>query len=156
MGLQPKADSEQFEEAINLVDTPIESMNHLAAERKLKSFNLHRTGSKDGYEPANNHQISSKNLDYQSKSEEITEDNFVKSIKDDKSSSVSDQLLIQPKNNSTQCNEADNLVDNPTQLLNLLATVRELKSINLHRTRSKRCYRQAIQFLLSSKNLFCR
>jgi hypothetical protein len=37
----------------------------------LKSGNQHRTGSEDGYEAADNYQISSKNLDCQSKVEEI-------------------------------------------------------------------------------------
>jgi hypothetical protein len=123
MGLQPKVDLKHFEETINLVDTSIESMNHSAAVRELISFDLHRTGSEDGYEPAKNHQIASKNLDCQSKSEEDTEDNFVKSIKDDKSSSVSIQSNIQPKNNSIQCKEADDLVNTPIQLMNLMAAV---------------------------------
>jgi hypothetical protein len=62
MGLQPKISSEQLDETINLVDTPIESMNHSAAVRKSTSFHQHRTGSKDGYEPANMNQLLSKNL----------------------------------------------------------------------------------------------
>jgi hypothetical protein len=56
MGLQSKVNLEQFDEAINLVDTSMEFMNHSAAVRKSKSINLHRTGSKDGSEPANNNQ----------------------------------------------------------------------------------------------------
>jgi hypothetical protein len=65
------------------------------------------------------------------KSGRNTEDNIVKSIKDDKSSSVSNQSFTQLKKNSTQCEEADNLVDIPTQLMNFLATVPEIKSTSL-------------------------
>jgi hypothetical protein len=62
MGLLQKKNSKQFEETINLIDPPIESVDSSAGVRKLKSINIHRTGSKDNYEPADNTQISSKNL----------------------------------------------------------------------------------------------
>jgi hypothetical protein len=134
MSLLLKVVLKQFEETINLADTPIESMNHSATVRESTSINLHRTGSKDGYEPADNSQLSSKNLDCQSKSDENTENNFVKTIKDDKSSSVSTQSIIQPKINSIRCIEADNQVDTPILFMNLLVAVQEFKNINLHKT----------------------
>jgi hypothetical protein len=58
----------QFEETINLGDTPIEIMDHSAALRETLSFNRHYTGSKDGYESVAKIQLSGKNLDCQSKS----------------------------------------------------------------------------------------
>jgi hypothetical protein len=71
IGLQPKVDLKLFEETINQVDIPIESMNHSSAVPESTSFNQHRTGSKDDYEPANNIQLSSKNLDCNQKVKKI-------------------------------------------------------------------------------------
>jgi hypothetical protein len=54
ISLQPKMDLKQFEEAINLGDTPMEFMDHSAALQETLSFNQHRTGSKGGYGSAAN------------------------------------------------------------------------------------------------------
>jgi hypothetical protein len=126
--------------------------------RELHSTSLHRTGSNDCYELATNNQLSSKNLNCDSKSEAITVENSSNALKDDKSTIVSSEIQpnTQPKDNSIQIDEADNLVDNPTQLMNYSAAVRELHSINLHRTGSKDSYKQTLFIHLSSKNLICR
>jgi hypothetical protein len=55
----------QFEETINLGDTPIEFMNQLAAVWETLSFNQHCTGSKGGYGSASIVQLSSKYFDCQ-------------------------------------------------------------------------------------------
>jgi hypothetical protein len=52
----------QFEEVINLDDTPIEFMDQSAALWETLSFNQHRTGNKDGYESAAIIQLSGKIL----------------------------------------------------------------------------------------------
>jgi hypothetical protein len=52
ISLYPKVDLKQFEEVINLGDTPIEFMDHSATLRETLSFNQHYTGSKGGYESA--------------------------------------------------------------------------------------------------------
>jgi hypothetical protein len=65
--LQPKVNLKHFEETIKLSDTPTEFMNCSAALQETTSINLRCTGSKDGYESAANFQLSSKNLEYQSK-----------------------------------------------------------------------------------------
>jgi hypothetical protein len=44
--IQPKVDLKQFEETVNLGDTPIMFMDHSAALRETLSFNQHCTGSK--------------------------------------------------------------------------------------------------------------
>jgi hypothetical protein len=119
-------------------------MNHSAAVWESTSINLQRTRSKDGYEPADMNQLSSKNLDCQSKSEESPENDFVKSTKDDKSIMVSSQLDTHPKNNLIQCKEVNNQVDTPSLLLNLQATVPKSTSINLNRTGDKISYKQAL------------
>jgi hypothetical protein len=79
--LYPKVDLKQFEEVINLDNTPIEFMDHSAAFRETLSFNQYCTGSKGGYELAANIQLSGKNLDYQSNSGCNTEGNFVSLFK---------------------------------------------------------------------------
>jgi hypothetical protein len=85
ISLQPKVDLKQFDETINLGDTPIEFMNQSIALRETLNTNLHCTGSKDDYGSASNYQLSRKNLDCQPNSGFNTEENFVNKIKDVKS-----------------------------------------------------------------------
>jgi hypothetical protein len=50
ISIQSKVNLKQFEETINLGDTPIEFMNQSAALRETLSFDQHCIGSKDRYE----------------------------------------------------------------------------------------------------------
>jgi hypothetical protein len=126
----------QFEEKINLGDTPIEFMDHSAALWETLSFNQHYTGSKGGYGSATNIQLSSKNLYCQSNSGFNTEENSVNLFKNVNSSIVSIDLN-QPKNYPNQSYEASSLVNIPTQHADYQAALRETLRFNHHCTGSK-------------------
>jgi hypothetical protein len=60
---------------------------------------------------------------------------------------------LQPKVNSERIDETIKQVDTPTEFVNHSAAVRELNSINLHRTGSKDCCEPAANSQISIKNL---
>jgi hypothetical protein len=129
-------------------------MNQSAAVPETLSFDQHCTESKDGYGPAPFNQLSSKNLDCQSKSGYNTEEYTVTTIKDVKSNIVSNQF-DQPKINPNQSNEANNLVNIPTQHMDRLAAVWKTLNFNQHYAGSKSDYIQALQHQLLSKKPIC-
>jgi hypothetical protein len=144
----------QFEEVINLDDTPIEFMDHSAALRETLSFSQHCTGSKNGYESAANIQLSGKNLDYQSSGGFNTEESFDSLFKHVISTNVSIQFN-QPKIYPNQSYDASSLIKIPTQHADCLAAFRETLSFNQHRAGSKSSCVQALFIQWLSKNPIC-
>jgi hypothetical protein len=62
MGLFQKVILDQFDEAYNLADKPMEHMNLSTELPELNSIDLHRTGSEESYDLAFYFHLSGKNL----------------------------------------------------------------------------------------------
>jgi hypothetical protein len=150
----------QFDEIINLADDPIKNINFSAAILEVNRSYIQRTGSEESYESTNNFHLSVKNLICQSKNEKKTEDMIINSIQVNRSTTVSDSSIqsahpIQSKEYFNQFLTADNLTDNPTQLMDFLEAVPELNSNDSYRTESAKSYDLEFYTHLTGKNLIC-